>query len=132
MAEQKTILIVEDNTEFQALLQQIVEDAGYRSLLAVDGAAGLAAAKAEKPDLMLLDIQMPRMSGYEVTQAVRADAAIGRTPIILVSVESKMEDIVKGLKLGADDYVTKPFNPEEVLARVRTLFRQAGQGAAAS
>ncbi|MFH1725738.1 MAG: response regulator transcription factor [Elusimicrobiota bacterium] len=129
MAE-KTILVVEDNEEFQRLLKHILTGAGYRVLVAGDGVEGMERVRADGPDMVLLDIQMPRMNGYEVCKAIRAEAGlgIGRIPIILVSVQSKVHEIVDGLKLGADDYVTKPFDPAEVLARVSALFRQSGKG----
>ena len=123
--KQKTILIVEDNAEFRMLLKQIVSDAGYRALAADNGEDGVAVAKREMPDMILLDIRLPRMDGYQVTRAVRADSSVARTPIILVSVQSNMAEIVKGLKLGADDYVIKPFDPEEIAARIESLFRHS-------
>lgn len=120
----KKILIVEDDGEFRKLLEAILEDGGYRVVAAPDGAAGLEAARAERPDLILMDVEMPRMDGYAAVKALRADPEIGGIPVILVTVHSKMHQVVEGLKAGADDHITKPFDPAEVLARIEGVFRQ--------
>jgi len=122
----KTILIAEDHPAFQKLLKSILGKAGYKVVVAKDGQEGLEKARAETPDMMLVDIKMPRLNGYELVQAVRGEPALARVPIIMVSTLSESGQIAKGLTLGADDYLTKPFIPKEVLARVRALFRQAG------
>lgn len=125
-AEPKTILVIEDDAEFQSLALHILEGAGYRVRTAKDGPSGLEEARRLKPDLILLDVEMPRLDGYGVTKAVRADPEIGRIPIILVTVHSKVRELVQGLKLGADDHVTKPFDPADLLLRVATVLRGAG------
>lgn len=123
--EAKTILVIEDNPQFQELLRQILGKAGYRILTADNGAEGLSLARAQRPDMVLVDVQMPLKDGYEVCRAIRAEPEIRRTPIIVISVLSRVGEVVEGLKSGADDYLNKPFNPDEVLARVNALFRQA-------
>jgi CheY-like chemotaxis protein len=122
----RTILIIDDDPEFRCLLQEIVGSGGYSTLEAKDGSEGLSLAREAKPDMILLDIEMPGMNGYEVCKAVRADPAIGKTPVLLVTVHSKLPELVKGLKAGANDHLTKPFDPEEVLLRIRGVFKAAG------
>lgn len=120
----KKILIVEDDGEFRKLLEAILADAGYAVATAPDGAQGLEAARAERPDLILMDVEMPRLDGYAAIKALRADPEIRGIPVILVTVHSKMHQVVEGLKAGADDHITKPFDPAEVLARIDGVFRQ--------
>lgn len=123
----RTILIIDDDPEFRCLLKEIVEHEGYSTLEAKDGTEGLAAAKASKPDMILLDIEMPGMNGYEVCKAVRADPSIGKTPVLLVTVHCKVPELVKGLKAGANDHLTKPFDPDEVILRIQGVFKAAGK-----
>lgn len=120
----KTILVVEDDSEFRSLALHILKGAGYRVESAPDGPAGLAAARELKPDLILLDVEMPGMDGYGVCKEVRADPAIAHVPIILVTVHSEMRHLVEGLKLGADDHVTKPFDPSDLLLRVASVLKR--------
>lgn len=123
----RTILIVEDNHEFRTLLRKILLNAGYKAIEAVNGQEGLEAARKHRPDMVLCDVQMPLMNGYELVAALRAEPELGPVPIIMISVQSKVDEVVKGLKVGADDYLTKPFDPDEVIARVGSLFRQSGR-----
>lgn len=129
MPKAKTLLIVEDNLEFRELLRIILAKAGYRVLTAPNGLVGFEMARRERPDMVLLDLQMPQMDGYQTCRAIRAEPGIERTPIILISVLANPKDVIEGLKLGADDYINKPFDTQEVLARVGALFRQAGSEA---
>lgn len=121
---QNTILVVEDNPDFQKLTRHILEQEGYKIFTASDGAQGLKFLEEWVPDMILLDIRLPDMDGYEICRIIRSNPRHGRVPIIMVTIESEVKNIVRGLKMGADDYIVKPFNPDELLARVRGLFRQ--------
>lgn len=124
-----TILIVEDDKAMAETTAAFLESEGYRVLRAVEGAQGLRLARKEKPDLILLDVMLPVQSGLEICKALRA--ADDPTPVIFVSGQKKAEiDKVLGLELGADDYITKPFSPRELLARVRAVLRRGVRAAA--
>jgi two-component system, OmpR family, alkaline phosphatase synthesis response regulator PhoP len=118
----KTILVVDDKTNVQVLLRDYLEGKGYRVVVAGDGREALYAARHEKPDLILLDIMMPEMDGYEFIRAYRKKRDI---PIILLTAKLDETDKVLGLELGADDYVTKPFGMNELVARIRAVLRRA-------
>ena len=115
------ILIVEDEKPLVKILKFNLEQAGYQVLTAADGEAGLAAFRREKPDLVLLDVMIPRLDGFEVCKAIRA---ISRTPIMMLTARKEEVDRILGLELGADDYVTKPFSVREVLARIKAILRR--------
>lgn len=117
------ILIVEDELPMRTALQDVLEAEGYRVLTAADGEAGLRRAVEEKPDLLLLDIMMPRLDGYAVCAELRRLS--NPVPILLLTAKGQVEDRVTGLDTGADDYLVKPFSTEELLARVRALLRRA-------
>jgi len=114
------VLMVDDNPTNLQVLQATLEGRNYRLLAARDGASALAVTAKVAPDLILLDIMMPEMDGYEVCRRLKADPATFEIPIIFLSALTQTEDKVKGLELGAVDYITKPFQPEEVIARVNT------------
>ena len=116
------ILVVEDDRSIALGLRMNLEAEGYDVALAEDGAAGLARARAEKFDLVILDVMLPKMNGLEVVRALRADATSAQ--ILMLSARSAEMDKVMGLELGADDYVTKPFGLAELLARVRVALRR--------
>jgi DNA-binding response OmpR family regulator len=116
------ILIIEDETPMRTALKDVVEAEGYRAITAADGESGLKRAIEEKPDLILLDIMMPRMDGYEVCAELRRLA--NPVPILMLTAKGQVEDRVTGLDAGADDYLVKPFSTEELLARVRALLRR--------
>ena len=118
------ILIAEDNSEIRALLRLYLEGEGLRVLEAEDGDEALAKARAQSPDLAILDVMMPGLSGYEVTRALRR---FSEMPILILSAKSEDNDKILGLNLGADDYVTKPFNPQELCARVKSQLRRYTQ-----
>lgn len=120
----KTVLVVEDDPDFQKLTRHILEQEGYKIFTASNGAQGLKVLEEWIPDMILLDIRLPDMDGYEICRIIRSNPRHGRIPIIMVTVESEVKNIVRGLKMGADDYIVKPFDPKELLARVRGLFRQ--------
>lgn len=117
-----TILIIEDDDALLRGLKDNFEAQQYNVRLAADGAAGLKAALAERPDLVLLDIMLPKMNGFEICRALRAQGL--DMPIIMLTAKGQEEDIVRGLELGADDYVTKPFSIRELLARAKAFLRR--------
>jgi two-component system alkaline phosphatase synthesis response regulator PhoP len=116
------ILVIEDEPRIARLAQDYLEQAGFRTLAAVDGSQGLAIARREKPDLVVLDLNLPGMDGLDVARALRRD---GGSPIIMLTARSEEADRLIGLELGADDYVTKPFSPRELVLRVRAVLRRA-------
>jgi DNA-binding response OmpR family regulator len=117
----KTVLVVDDEPTLVATLRYNLEREGYRVLTAADGEAALAAARTERPDLVVLDLMLPVMDGLEVCRVLRNEM---RAPILMLTARSEEVDKVVGLELGADDYVTKPFGMRELLARVRALLRR--------
>jgi len=123
MAEKKTtILIVDDDLQLLQVIALNLELEGYAVLLASDGKHALTQIEAHSPDLVLLDVMMPRMSGFTVCHRVRAFSTV---PIIIITAQGRSQDKVRGLDLGADDYLTKPLNMDELLARVRAVLRRA-------
>ena len=116
-----TVLIVEDDRNIAELLQLYLEKEGYAVTIANDGGQGLEKFRAIKPDLVLLDVMMPVMDGWAVCNTIRAEA---QTPIIMLTAKSETSDKVQGLKAGADDYITKPFEMREVLARIEAVLRR--------
>lgn len=118
----QTILIVEDEKDIVKLLKYNLEKEGFRVLTASNGEAGLHSFQKEKPDLVLLDVMLPKLDGMEFCRVVRKNS---KTPIVMLTAKVDEMDRVLGLELGADDYVTKPFSVREVLARIRAIFRRA-------
>jgi DNA-binding response OmpR family regulator len=118
------ILVVDDERRLVTLVEAYLKQEGYAVITASNGQEALLLARHEKPDLILLDIMMPEMDGYEFIQAHRRETD---TPIILLTARVEEEDHVIGLELGADDYVTKPFRPRELVARVRAVLRRVGR-----
>jgi two-component system alkaline phosphatase synthesis response regulator PhoP len=116
------ILVVEDEGRIVRLAQDYLEAAGFRVLSAADGPTGLAMARREKPDLVVLDLMLPGMDGLDVCRAIRRESDL---PIIMLTARVEEADRLIGLELGADDYITKPFSPRELAARVRTVLRRA-------
>jgi DNA-binding response OmpR family regulator len=121
----KRILVVDDDKEIVRLLDAYLERAGYQVLTAYDGEMALHIMRRERPDLAILDLMMPERDGRDVTRVVRGDASLSAMPIIMLTARVEDHDKIVGLELGADDYVTKPFNPHEVVARVRAVLRRA-------
>ena len=117
-----SILIAEDDDDIRSLLPLYLGGEGYRVLEAPDGAAALRLAREESPDMAVLDVMMPEMNGFELTQALRKYSDI---PILILSAKSQDNDKILGLNLGADDYIAKPFNPVEIVARVKAQLRRA-------
>jgi DNA-binding response OmpR family regulator len=118
----QTILVVDDKANIRNLVREYLEAENFRVVIAANGREALYAARAEKPDLILLDIMMPEMSGYEFIKAYRKES---ETPIILLTAKLDETDKVLGLELGADDYVTKPFGMKELTARIHAVLRRA-------
>ncbi|MGD9317388.1 MAG: response regulator transcription factor [Anaerolineae bacterium] len=119
------ILVVDDDKEIVRLLRAYLEQAGYQVVVAYDGETALHLFRRERPDLAILDLMLPDRDGWDVTRIVRGDAGLSATPIIMLTARVEDQDKIIGLELGADDYVTKPFNPREVVARVRAVLRRA-------
>jgi DNA-binding response OmpR family regulator len=115
------ILVVDDDTELRELIGFALRQAGYFVTYAADGEEALQVFDAEQPDLVILDVNLPKLSGLEVCGRIRAEAT---TPIMMLTVRSSEEDQVQGLDMGADDYLAKPFSPRTLLARVRALLRR--------
>ena len=118
------ILIIEDDRDIVELLTFNLQEEDYETLEAHDGHEGLATAMRLQPDLIILDIMLPKMDGFEVCRALKAEKQTANIPIIILSARSQETDKVVGLELGADDYVTKPFSPRELIARVRAILRR--------
>ncbi len=120
----KTVLVVDDEPRLVNLVKAYLEQGGFRVVTAKNGRDALFVARQEKPDLILLDIMMPEMDGHEFLRVHRQERL---TPIILLTARVEEDDKIIGLELGADDYVTKPFSPRELLARVRAVLRRGSQ-----
>ena len=116
-----SVLVVEDDRNIAELLQMYLEKEGYTVTVAADGGQGLSKFRANKPDLVLLDVMMPVMDGWAVCRAIRAEST---TPVIMLTAKGETDDKVAGLKQGADDYITKPFEMKEVLARIEAVLRR--------
>ncbi|MGB8213050.1 MAG: response regulator transcription factor [Anaerolineales bacterium] len=117
----KTILIVDDEPKIVQLVRDYLERASFRVLTAPNGRTALTLAHSEKPDLIILDLGLPEMDGLDVTRTLRKDSNV---PILMLTARSEETDKLIGLELGADDYITKPFSPRELVARVRVIFRR--------
>jgi DNA-binding response OmpR family regulator len=122
MAGMPSVLVVEDELKIARLVRDYLTEAGFDVDVAATGASGLAAVRSARPDLVILDIGLPGMDGYDVTRAIRSSSA---TPIIMLTARNEETDRVIGLELGADDYVVKPFSPRELVARVKAVLRRS-------
>jgi DNA-binding response OmpR family regulator len=121
----KRILVIEDDRDIVELVRYNLEKDGYQVATATDGAIGMAQVKKSPPDLLVLDLMLPKLSGLEICKEVRRDAALNRLPILILTARGEEADRVVGLELGADDYVTKPFSIRELLARVKAVLRRS-------
>ena len=121
----KRVLIVDDEPNILISLEFLMKREGYEVQVARDGEAGLEAACAWQPDLVLLDVMMPRKSGFDVCQAIRADERLAGMRIVMLTAKGRDTDVAKGLALGADAYLTKPFSTHELVQRVRELLEDA-------
>jgi len=120
-----TILVIDDEKDLIELVRYNLEKEGYDVIAATDGQTGLDVATKHRPDLVVLDLMMPGIDGLQVCQKLRADQKVGRTPVIMLTAKATEADRIVGLELGADDYITKPFSPSELIARVRAVIRRS-------
>ena len=127
MAEKKTILVVEDEEDILALLQFNLMKAGYAVECAACGEEALKIISAQLPDLILLDLMLPGIGGLEICETLRRDEATSEIPIIMLTAKGEESDIIQGLELGADDYITKPFSIKVLLARIQTVLRRQSE-----
>ncbi len=125
-----TVLVVEDERKLRDLVRSYLERAGFTVLSTGSGAEAITMAVTAAPDLVVLDLGLPDVSGETVARELRADSVTATTPILMLTAKSAEEDRVRGLELGADDYVTKPFSPRELVLRVRAILRRGGPAAA--
>ena len=119
-----TVLVVEDENDVVDLLRYHFKKAGFKVEIANSGDAGLSAVRSRRPDAVVLDLMLPGMTGLEVCRALKADSETASIPVLMLTARSEVKDRVKGLEIGADDYVTKPFSPKEVVLRVQGLLRR--------
>jgi len=118
------ILVIDDEANILRLVRDYLEQAGYRVLTALNAETGLHVLRCETPDLLVLDLGLPDRDGWDLTRLIRFDRQLSDTPIIMLTARVDDSDRIIGLELGADDYITKPFNPREVVARVRAVLRR--------
>jgi two-component system alkaline phosphatase synthesis response regulator PhoP len=121
----QTVLVVDDEPRIAAIAADYLRHAGYAVLTAADGVQALELARTKRPDLVVLDLGLPKLGGLEVTRALRAETAI---PIVMLTARVEESDRLLGLELGADDYITKPFSPRELVARVKAVLRRTDRG----
>jgi two-component system phosphate regulon response regulator PhoB len=126
-----SILVIDDEKDLIELVRYNLEKEGYSVIAASDGPSGLEVVKRHRPELVILDLMMPGMDGLQVCQQLRSDPRTARTPVIMLTAKATEADRVVGLELGADDYITKPFSPREVVARVKAVLRRSAAGAEA-
>ncbi|HZY40517.1 MAG TPA: response regulator transcription factor [Anaerolineae bacterium] len=119
------VLVVDDDKEIVRILRAYLAQAGYTVLTAYDGETALHVIRSDRPDLIVLDLMLPDRDGWDITRIVRTDEALAATPIIMLTARVESADRIRGLDIGADDYIPKPFDPHEVVARVRAVLRRA-------
>jgi two-component system alkaline phosphatase synthesis response regulator PhoP len=119
------ILVVDDDKQIVRLIQSYLERANYQVMTAYDGETALHIIRRERPDLIVLDLMLPNRDGWEITRTIRSDQNLAALPVIMLTARVEDTDKIVGLELGADDYIAKPFNPHEVVARVRAVLRRA-------
>lgn len=124
MAPKKRIILVEDEEDIAALIKLQADLSGYNLHVEVDGINGLKAIEREMPDLVVLDIMLPGLNGFDVCRRMRSNPELKNTPIIIISAKSEELDVVLGLELGADDYVAKPFSPKVLMSRIKAVLRR--------
>ena len=125
---QPSILVIEDDANLVELVKYNLESAGFRVLVATDGDDGLLMAEEEGPDLILLDWMLPYISGIEICRRLRSSSKTDSIPIIMLTARTEEDDRIRGLDTGADDYVTKPFSPRELIARIQAVLRRTRPG----
>src|SRR5262245_29571077 len=124
-ATAQQILVVDDDRDIVRLVRAYLEKAGFQVLAAYDGQTALQTLRHDRPALVVLDLMLPDQDGWDLTRLVRGDPSLAATPIIMLTARIEDTDKIIGLELGADDYITKPFNPREVVARVRSVLRRS-------
>ena len=117
-----TILVVEDSKEIAALVKFRLKSSGYEVVTAENGKVGLEIAQKNRPDMIILDVMMPVMNGLETLMALKSEYSTRSIPVIFLTAQSTEQEIIKGLELGAEDYITKPFSPQELVTRVKTVL----------
>src|SRR5438094_5365449 len=120
----RKILIIEDESDVADLLEIGLHKAGFKTTTAADGASGLQKARDDRPDFIILDLMLPKMSGLDVCRILKSDAATSHIPILMLTAKAEEVDRIVGLEFGADDYVTKPFSPREIGLRIRAILRR--------
>jgi len=118
----QTILVAEDQEHIRSLITYKLRHSGYTVVTAVDGLEAIKKAEETNPDLILLDVMMPLLTGFEVLARLKQHEKLKTVPVLMVTAQSQEEEVIKGLELGADDYITKPFSPNELVARVKTVL----------
>ncbi len=121
-AEPRLVLVADDNDDILALVTFRLERAGYAVIQARDGEEAVRMAVERRPHLAILDLMMPRLDGYEVTRGIREHPVIAETPVILLTARTQEADVARGFDVGADDYIRKPFSPQELLSRVQAIL----------
>jgi two-component system phosphate regulon response regulator PhoB len=121
----KRVLLIEDDRDIVELVRYNLEREGFQVTAATDGTSGLTQVRKSPPDILLLDLMLPKLSGLEICKEIRRNQALNRLPILMLTARGEEADRVVGLEMGADDYVTKPFSPRELVARVKALLRRA-------
>ncbi len=119
-----TILIIEDEIDIAELISFNLERNGFAAIMAHDGKDGIAQALSHQPDLIILDLMLPKIDGFGVFKALRNDSRTRNIPILMLTAKSQTEDRIKGLEIGADDYLTKPFSPKELVLRVKAILKR--------
>ncbi len=123
--EKPKILVIDDEPDFQDIIRQALEPEGYELLQALEGTSGLEMLRRERPDLVVLDLNLPGMDGYAVCREIRADDEFADLPIVMITIRGRDAEIIQGLECGADDYLPKPFKARELANRIRNLLRRA-------
>lgn len=121
------ILVVDDDQHIAEMLSLVLEDEGFETVTVMDGSVAVATARSEEPDLILLDLMLPGMNGVDICRIIREESAV---PIVMLTAKTDTVDVVQGLESGADDYITKPFKPQELVARIRARLRRTENRAA--
>ncbi len=124
MSQKKRILLIEDEEDIAALIKLQAEISGYKLHVEVDGINGYRAIEREKPDLVVLDLMLPGMNGYDLCRKIKANTDLRNIPVIILSAKSEELDVLLGLELGADDYVAKPFSPKILISRIKAVLRR--------
>ena len=124
MSQKKRILLIEDEEDIAALIKLQAELSGYKLHVEVDGINGFRAIEREKPDLVVLDLMLPGMNGYDLCRKIKATTELRNIPVIILSAKSEELDVLLGLELGADDYVAKPFSPKILISRIKAVLRR--------